>query len=122
MDEGLGEAEPLPHAARQRLDLGIAANVQANEFEHFIDEPVAARPWDAVAAREVVEVFPDQHILVEAEEVRHIADQRMHAQPARRVLVDKRLPYFLPVGLTVALRAAHRRPELFHASSIVPVS
>src|SRR5438477_4404250 len=50
------------------------------------------------------------------------ADQWMHAQPARRVLIDKRLPHFLPVGLTVALRAAHRRPEIFHALSIVPVS
>jgi hypothetical protein len=39
----------------------------------------------------------------------------MDAQPARRVLVDEGLPHFLPVGLTIALRAAHRRPEIFHA-------
>src|ERR1700693_3385353 len=43
------------------------------------------------------------------------ADQRMHAQPARRILLDKGLAHFLPVGLSVALRAAHGRPEIFHA-------
>jgi hypothetical protein len=32
------------------------------------------------------------------------------------------LPHFLPVWLTVALRAAHRRPEIFHAGFMVPVA
>jgi hypothetical protein len=38
----------------------------------------------------------------------------MHAQPAWRILIDKGLPNFLPVGLTIALRAPYRRPEVFH--------
>jgi hypothetical protein len=46
----------------------------------------------------------------------------MHAQPARWILIDKWLPHFLPVGLAVALRTAHRRPEIFHAGFIVPVA
>ena len=39
----------------------------------------------------------------------------MHAQAARRILIDKGLPHLQPVGLTVALRTPHRRPEVFHA-------
>jgi hypothetical protein len=45
----------------------------------------------------------------------------MHAQATRRILIYKGLPNLLPIGLTVALRAAHRRPEIFHAWIIVPV-
>src|ERR1700694_2968967 len=43
------------------------------------------------------------------------ADHGMHTEPAGRILIDKGLPHFQPVGLAVALRAAHRRPEIFHA-------
>ena len=39
----------------------------------------------------------------------------MNAQAARRIFIDKGLPHLLPVGLAVALRAPHRRPEIFHA-------
>ncbi len=45
----------------------------------------------------------------------------MHAQAAGRIFIVKWLPHFLPVGLTVALGAPHRRPEVFHAWTIVPV-
>src|SRR5581483_10667144 len=36
--------------------------------------------FDAVATREMVQILPDQHVLVKAEEIGHVANERMYAQ------------------------------------------
>ena len=46
MQQGLGKAQPLPHAARQGLDLVIATNLQAYQLEHVIDELLTPRAVD----------------------------------------------------------------------------
>src|SRR5207302_1413597 len=73
------------HAARQGLDLRVAAHLEADQFQYLVDELGPAAALDAVAAGEVVQVLPDQQVVVEAEEVRHVADERVDLQ---RLLED----------------------------------
>src|SRR5438094_9053507 len=84
MQEGLGEAKALPHAARQAADLRIAAHLQAHQLEHFIRQAFPLAALNAIAASEMVQVLPDQHVLVQAEKIRHIADEWMDAERLRQ--------------------------------------
>ena len=71
VDERVGEAQPLLHAARQRLDVVVALVAEVDELEQVGDHPPPPRRPDAVAAREEVQVFPHLHVVVDAERVRH---------------------------------------------------
>ena len=42
VDERVGEAEPLLHAARQALDVGVALVAEVDEVEEVADHPPAA--------------------------------------------------------------------------------
>ena len=71
VDEGVGQAEPLLHAARQSLDVGVALVGEVHEFEQVADDPLPGGRGQAVAASEEVEVLPDPHVVVDPEHVRH---------------------------------------------------
>ncbi len=72
MDKAAGETETLLHSSRKRLNKGILFDREVCELEDFIDDLVALR--NAVDAGEEVEVLPDFDVVIEAEEVGHVAD------------------------------------------------
>ena len=103
VDEGVGQAQPLLHAARQALDVRVALLAQVDELEEVADHPPAARGRQAVAAGEEVEVLPDLHVVVHAEDVGHEPDD-----PADR----GRIVAHRGTGdLRVAVRGAQERRE-----------
>ncbi len=86
VDEGVGQAQPLPHAARHRLDVSVALVGQADDLEQLVDHGRPTVGGDAVAAGEEVEVLPHAQVVVDAVEVRHVADAPPHLE---RVGVDR---------------------------------
>ena len=78
VDERVGEAEALLHAARQALDVGVALVAEVDEVEQVADHLAPAGGRDAVAAGEEVEVLPDLHVVVDAEDVGHEAEDATH--------------------------------------------
>ena len=44
VDEGVGQAQPLLHAARQGLDVGVALVGQVDQLEQVADHPAPRRP------------------------------------------------------------------------------
>ena len=71
VDERVGEAQPLLHAARQVLDVGVALVAEIDQLEQVADHPAPAGRRQPVAAGEEVEVLPDLHVVVDPERVRH---------------------------------------------------
>ena len=90
VDEGVGEAQPLLHAARQVLDVGVAPIAEIDQLEEVADHPAPAGRRQAVAAREEVEVLPDLHVVVDPERVRHEPEDApdLVGVPGHRPAVD----------------------------------
>ena len=65
------EAQPLLHAARQVLDVGVASLAEIDQLEQVADHPAPTGRGQPIAAREEVEVLPDLHVVVDTERVRH---------------------------------------------------
>ena len=78
VDEGVGQAQPLLHAARQGLDVRVALVAQVDQLQEVADHPPTGGRRDAVAASEEVEVLPDLHVVVDPECVRHEAEDATH--------------------------------------------
>ena len=74
VDQRVGEAQALAHAARQRLDVRLALVGQPDDLEQLADHRRSAVGGDAVAAGEEVEVLPHAQVVVDAVEVGHVAD------------------------------------------------
>ncbi len=74
MDERVREAQPLAHAARERLDVRLALVRETDDLEQLADHRRSPGGGDAVAAGEEVEVLPDAKVVVDAVEVGHVAD------------------------------------------------
>ena len=74
VDEGVGEAEPLLHAAAEGLDVGVALFGEVDQVEQVADHLAPPPRRQPVAAGEEVEVLPDLHVVVDAEGVGHVAD------------------------------------------------
>ncbi len=94
VDERVRQAEPLLHAARQRLDVLVALVAEVDELEEVADHASSAGRRDAVAASEEVEVLPDLHVVVDPEHVRHEPDDAPHliGVPGHRPARDLGLP------------------------------
>ena len=71
VDQGVRQAQPLLHAARERLDVVVAAIGEVDELQEVADRPASLRGRQAVAASEEVQVLPDLHVVVDPEHVRH---------------------------------------------------
>ena len=74
VDERVRKAQPLPHSARQGLDIAVATIGQPHDLEQLADHRRAAVRRHAVAAGEEVEVLPDPEVVVDTVEVGHVAD------------------------------------------------
>src|SRR5205085_2655545 len=63
-----------------RLDRRVAPDLQAHQLQHLLDQRFAAPALDAITTGEVVQVLPNQHVLIETKEVGHVPDKRVDAQ------------------------------------------
>ncbi len=93
VDERVGEAQPLLHAAGEAQDVGVALVREVDQLEEVADHPLALGGAEAVAATEEVEVLPDLHVVVDPERVRHVAEDapNRHRVPANRLAGDQRV-------------------------------
>src|ERR1700682_789250 len=78
MDERPGEAEPLLETPRQGVDGLVATVRQTDQFEQVVGDLLAARLWQAVAGRVEIEILARRQLIVDAEEVGHVAKALMH--------------------------------------------
>ena len=74
VQEDAGQAEPLRHAARQAGDQGVALVAEIDQVEHLLAFLAAFRPLDAIGGGEEFEILDHLHVVVDAEEVGHVAD------------------------------------------------
>src|SRR5439155_9328471 len=74
VDQAVRQAQPLAHAAGEALDVGTALVGKTHDLEQVAGHPGAALGTDPVAASEEIEVLPDSQVVVDAVEVRHVAD------------------------------------------------
>ena len=103
VDERLGQAEPLLHAARQAVDERLALAGQVEQIEHVADDLPPAVARNLVGHGEEVQELPDFHAVVDAEVVGHVADAAAHAQ---RILADA-----MPVDDPVAAGGLQQRGQ-----------
>ncbi len=80
LHQDLGEAEPLPHAAREGLDPLVGDIVQADVIERVRDLRLALVALEADQAAGVVHVLGRGQIVVEADRVGQIADPTLDLQ------------------------------------------
>ena len=74
VDERLGQAEPLLHAAGEAVDEVVALVGEVEQLEHVADDGFAAAAGNLVGDGEEVQELPDFHAVVDAEVVGHVAD------------------------------------------------
>ena len=71
VDQGVRQAQPLLHPAREGLDVVVAAVGEVDQLQEVADRPPSLRRRQPVAAPEEVQVLPDLHVVVDPEHVRH---------------------------------------------------
>ena len=74
VNQDAGQAQPLLHAPAQCPDDRPAFFGQADQFQHIAHGFFALRGRDFVAGAEEIQVFGHFHVLVNAEEIRHVTD------------------------------------------------
>src|SRR3974390_2911100 len=99
MNQHARQAQPLLHAAAQGADERALFLAKPDQFQHIIYRLLALRSWDLVTGPEEIQVLSHFHVLINAEEIRHITDDM-----ADRVGVAHYI-------MTEDLRAAGRRSQ-----------
>ena len=80
LDQRVGDAEALEHAARVRVDAVVGAIGHADLLEDLVDLRLRIGPRDAVQASRVAQVLAPGHAVVEADAVRQVADAALHLE------------------------------------------
>ena len=80
VDQGLGQAKSLLHAARQAVDEVVALVRQIEQLQHVADHLPAPRARNLVRHGKKIEKLPDLHAVVHAEVVGHVAHAAAHGQ------------------------------------------
>ena len=108
VQEHAGQAQPLRHAAGKAGDEGLALVAQVDQVEHLVADLLPPRTLDAVGRGEELQVLDDLHVVVDAEEVGHVADDPPDLLGMRvdRVAADAGLA---PGGLQERGQDPHRR-------------
>ena len=93
VQEHAGQAQPLRHAAGKAGDEGLALVAQVDQVEHLVADLLPPRTLDAVGRGEKLQVLDDLHVVIDAEEVGHVADDPPDFLGMRvdRVAADARL-------------------------------
>jgi hypothetical protein len=89
LDQGVGDAEALKHAARVRLGEVIAAGGEPDLVEDLVDRRLCLGARDPVERRGVAQVLAAGQVAVEADGVRQVADAPLDLErPAGRIQPD----------------------------------
>jgi hypothetical protein len=93
VEQDPGQAEPLGHPAREAGDQRIALVGQVDQLEHLLADLLPRRALDPVGGGEEFEVLDHLHVVVDAEEVGHVADRPADVlgRGVDRVAADGRL-------------------------------
>lgn len=75
MQQNSGESQTLGLSARERVSVRIAFEVEVDDLEHFVATLATGWALDAVCRGEELQVLDDGHVIIYAEEVRHVAHQ-----------------------------------------------
>ena len=70
-----GQAEALVHAAREAGGQRVALVAQLDQLEHLVAFLAARRAVDAIRGGEKLQVLDHLHVVIDAEQVGHVADQ-----------------------------------------------
>ncbi len=74
MEQGPSQAQALGHAAREAGHQGIAFVGQVDQLEDLFADLPPRRAFDPIGRSEELEVLDHLHIVIDAEEVGHVAD------------------------------------------------
>ena len=74
VDEGVGEAQALLHAAREAADVRLALGREIDQLQQVADHALSLGGSKAVAPTEEVQVLPDLHVVVDPKGVGHVAE------------------------------------------------
>ena len=91
MDQGAGQAQPLLHSSRQRVDLRFSLWRQCDELEEVVYDAGHQVFGHLVTGCIKGQVLGSSHRVVDAEEIGHVADEQYVGGAALRRLVL--LPY-----------------------------
>ena len=93
MQQRAGQAQALGHAAREAGHQGVALVGQVDQLEHFLADLPPRGPLDPVGGGEELEILDHLHVVVDAEEVGHVADDAadLLGPGVDRVAADGRL-------------------------------
>ena len=75
MDEDSGQAQALLHTAAEVSGQVVALLGEADQLEDFLNFFGPMRALHLIAGAKEIEILDDEHILVDAESIGHIADQ-----------------------------------------------
>ena len=108
VQENAGQTEPLGHAARKACDQGIALVTEIDQLQHLIALFSPFRPLDAVSGGKELQVLDHLHVVVDTEEIGHVAH---HAANVLGAVIDRVAAYgrFAPAGIQQRREDAHRR-------------
>ena len=75
MQQDAGQAEPLCLAAREGVGVGVAFEVEVDDLQLLVAHAAPRRALDPVGGREELEILDHLHVVIDAEEIGHVADQ-----------------------------------------------
>ena len=78
MPEGAGDGYALFHAVTERFHVEVAEGSGPGCFEHLANPSRPFPPGDAERGPEEIEVLRDAHVVVRAEDIRHVAHQPLN--------------------------------------------
>jgi hypothetical protein len=86
LDQRIGDAQPLEHAPRIRLDERIGPIAQTDLDEDLVDGRLGDIARDAIESSRIAQVLATGHVAVEADLVGHVAHPSLDLErPARRI-------------------------------------
>ena len=89
MDQHARQTQPLLHTPTQGADQRAFLLAQPDQFQHVVHRLLALDGGDLVARTEEIQVLGHLHVLVHAEEVRHVTNDVAH----RVGLLDDIMPH-----------------------------
>jgi len=69
------QAQPLRLAARERVRIGVALEVEIDDFEHLVASSAPLRAANPISRRKELQILDHLHVVVHAKEVGHVADE-----------------------------------------------
>ncbi len=106
VQEDAGEAETLRLAAAEGVGISVALKIEIDEVELFVADLPTLGAVDAVGGGEEFEVLDNLHVVINAEEIGHVADE---AADFLGVAIDR-----VAADIGLAVSRVEQRGQDFH--------